>query len=166
MKKLAYTLGVLAFFPSLALAQPPDPNCVASNQGSQAEGTILGGIGGALIGGALGHGAGALVGGLTGAVAGNAIAGARNTPCPPGYFYAPPPGYAGYGALSGRSPEELLAVTAGVAASRLAATAAAGQQLLGCGAAGYPATDRLDAGAGVPGRQRRPYHARPSPPVL
>ena len=58
----------------------------------------MGGIGGALIGGALGHGAGALVGGLTGAVAGNAIAGARNTPCPPGYFYAPPPGYAGYGA--------------------------------------------------------------------
>jgi hypothetical protein len=82
--------------PTVTLAQPPDPNCVRSNQESRAQGTILGGIGGAVIGGVLGHGAGAVVGGLTGAVAGNAIAGARNDPCPSGYYYAPPPGYNGY----------------------------------------------------------------------
>jgi hypothetical protein len=98
MRKRLLLGGVFALaLPAMAVAQPPDPSCVRSNQNSRAEGTILGGIGGALIGGAIGHGTGALVGGLTGAVAGNAIAGSRNDPCPPGYYYAPPPGYAGYG---------------------------------------------------------------------
>lgn len=98
--------GVLAaVLPSAALAQPPDPNCVASNHASRVEGTVLGGVAGALIGGAIGHGAGAAVGGLTGAVAGNAIAGSRNDPCPPGYYYAPPPGAPGYGPPPPPPPE-------------------------------------------------------------
>ncbi|MBV9509491.1 MAG: hypothetical protein JO303_04335 [Caulobacteraceae bacterium] len=37
-------------------------------------GTVLGGVGGALIGGALGHGTGALIGGLGGAVVGHEVA--------------------------------------------------------------------------------------------
>ena len=103
MKTKLILAGVLAaVLPSAALAQPPDPNCVRSNRDSRVQGTVLGGVAGALIGGAIGHGAGAAVGGLTGAVAGNAIAGSRNDPCPPGYYYGPngppppPPGYNGY----------------------------------------------------------------------
>ena len=86
--------GVLAaLLPAAAMAQPADPSCVQSNHDSRVEGTVLGAVGGALIGGALGHGAGAVIGGLGGAAAGNAIAGSRNDPCPPGYYRAPPPGY-------------------------------------------------------------------------
>ncbi|MGC1302997.1 MAG: hypothetical protein WA840_11530 [Caulobacteraceae bacterium] len=96
-RKLLLGSVLAVALPAAAMAQPPDPSCVRSNEDSRAQGTILGGIGGALIGGAIGHGAGALIGGLTGAVAGNAIAGSRNDPCPPGFYYAPPPGYAGYG---------------------------------------------------------------------
>ncbi len=84
--------GVL---PTVALAQPYDPGCVRSNQDNRATGTVLGAIGGALLGSAVAgrhdRGAGAVVGGVGGAVAGNAIAGANNHPCPSGYDYAPPP---------------------------------------------------------------------------
>ncbi len=97
-KLLLAGLMAAALPASAALAQPPDPGCLQSNHDSRVEGTVLGAVGGALIGGALGHGAGAAVGGLTGAVAGNAIAGSRNDPCPAGYYRAPPPGYGpGYG---------------------------------------------------------------------
>ncbi len=82
-----------ALLPGAALAQPADPACVRSNHDSRVEGTVLGAVGGALIGGALGHGTGAVIGGLGGAAAGNAIAGSRNDPCPPGYYRAPPPAY-------------------------------------------------------------------------
>src|ERR1019366_3496936 len=81
--------------PATALAQPYDPGCVQQNQDNRAAGTVVGAIGGALIGGAIGGrhnaGAGAVIGGVTGAVAGNAIAGANNHPCPSGYYYSPPP---------------------------------------------------------------------------
>lgn len=88
-------LVAAASLPGLALAQPYDPACVQANQNNRAAGTVLGAIGGALLGGAIaGHharGAGVVVGGVTGAVAGNAIAGSNNHPCPAGYYYAPPP---------------------------------------------------------------------------
>ena len=84
--------------PATALAQPYDNGCVRQNQDNRAAGTVVGAIGGALIGGAIAGrhntGAGVVIGGVTGAVAGNAIAGANNHPCPSGYYYAPPPGYA------------------------------------------------------------------------
>jgi hypothetical protein len=87
--------------PAAALAQPYDPGCVQQNRDNRAAGTVVGAIGGALLGGAIGGrhngGAGAVVGGVTGAVAGNAIAGANNGPCPSGYYYAPPPPPPGYG---------------------------------------------------------------------
>jgi len=95
--------------PGAALAQ--DPGCVQDNQNSRAQGTVLGALGGAIVGGALAgrhdRGAGVVLGGIGGAVAGNAIAGARNDPCPEGYYrraYAPPPGAGGgfwYGAPEG-----------------------------------------------------------------
>ena len=81
--------------PATALAQPYDPGCVQQNNANRVAGTVLGGIGGALIGGAIGGrragGAGAAIGGVTGAVAGNAIAGSNNVECPPGYYYNGPP---------------------------------------------------------------------------
>lgn len=86
---------MLATLPATAMAQP-DPGCVQQNQQNRAAGTILGAVGGALLGGALAGrhstGAGVVLGGVGGAVAGNAIAGANNHPCPAGYYYAPPPG--------------------------------------------------------------------------
>ncbi len=81
-----------ALLPTVALAQP-DPNCVRSNHDTRVEGTVLGAVGGALIGGALGHGTGAVIGGLGGAGIGNALAGQHNDPCPSGYYRNPPPSY-------------------------------------------------------------------------
>jgi hypothetical protein len=90
--------------PGAALAQP-DPGCVRDNQDSRAQGTILGAIGGAVLGGALAgrhdRGAGVVLGGVGGAVAGNAIAGARNDPCPTGYYRGPPPPPPGGGFWAG-----------------------------------------------------------------
>jgi hypothetical protein len=101
MRTKLLTAGFLlaVALPATALAQPYDPGCVQQNQNNQVAGTVLGGIGGALIGGAIGGrrngGAGAVIGGVTGAVAGNAIAGSNNVQCPQGYYYnGPPPGYA------------------------------------------------------------------------
>ena len=99
--------GVLAaVLPSAALAQPPDPSCVQSNQNSKVEGTVLGAGAGALLGSVLAgrhsRGEGAVLGAVGGGVAGNVISGQRNDPCPPGYYYGPngpppPPGGPGYG---------------------------------------------------------------------
>ncbi|MHB8283708.1 MAG: hypothetical protein ACYDD1_03435 [Caulobacteraceae bacterium] len=86
-----------AAIPAQALAQPADPNCVRSNHDTRVEGTVLGAVGGALIGGALGHGTGAVIGGLGGAGIGNALAGQHNDPCPSGYYRNPPPPPPGYG---------------------------------------------------------------------
>jgi hypothetical protein len=100
-KTLIAGLMIAVTLPVAALAQPYDPGCVQSNQDSRAAGTVLGAIGGALIGGAVAgrhdRGAGVVIGGVGGAVAGNAIAGSTNHPCPSGYYYAPPPGGPGYG---------------------------------------------------------------------
>ena len=88
-------LVALTLLPGVASAQYADPACVRSNQDNRAAGTVLGAIGGALLGGAIAgrhdRGAGVVVGGVGGAVAGNAIAGSNNQPCPAGYYYAPPP---------------------------------------------------------------------------
>ena len=99
-KTLIAGLLIAATLPAAALAQPYDPGCVQSNRDNRAAGTVIGAIGGALLGGAVAgrhdRGAGVVIGGVGGAVAGNAIAGSNNQPCPAGYEYAPPPG-PGYG---------------------------------------------------------------------
>ncbi len=98
MKRTVLLAGLLtaAAIPAAAMAQPYDPACVRANQQNQATGTVLGAIGGALLGDAIGGRGhktdGAIVGGIGGAVAGNAIAGANNHPCPEGYAYRAPPG--------------------------------------------------------------------------
>jgi hypothetical protein len=99
---LAGVIAVLS--PAAALAQPADPNCVRSNHDTRVEGTVLGAVGGALIGGALGHGTGAVIGGLGGAGIGNALAGQHNDPCPSGYYRGPPPPGPGYGPPPGYGP--------------------------------------------------------------
>jgi hypothetical protein len=97
MRNKALIAGFMALTlaPGAVLAQPYDPGCVRSNQDNHAAGTILGAIGGAILGSAIAgrgsHGAGAVIGGVGGAVAGNAIAGSNDHPCPTGYYYAPPP---------------------------------------------------------------------------
>lgn len=95
-KLLAAGFMLAVALPGAALAQPYDSGCVRSNEDNRAAGTVLGAIGGAIIGGALAgrhdRGAGVVLGGVGGAVAGNAIAGANDHPCPAGYYYpAPPP---------------------------------------------------------------------------
>ena len=106
MNKKLILAGVLsAVLPSAALAQPPDPNCVQSNNNSRVAGTVLGAGAGALLGSVLAgrhsRGEGAVLGAVGGGIGGNVIAGQRNDPCPPGYYYgpngAPPPGGPGYG---------------------------------------------------------------------
>jgi hypothetical protein len=94
-KLLLAGLTMAVAIPATALAQY-DPGCV-QNQDNRAAGTVMGAIGGALIGGAIAgrhdRGAGVVIGGVTGAVAGNAIAGANGPQCAPGYYYpGPPPG--------------------------------------------------------------------------
>ncbi len=105
MKTTLLISGLIALaIPAAAMAQPYDPGCVRSNQDNRVAGTVLGAIGGAVLGGAVaGHGHqgdGAAVGALGGAVAGNVIAGSQEHPCPSGYVYTrgpdrgppPPPG--------------------------------------------------------------------------
>jgi hypothetical protein len=82
--------------PAAALAQGYDPSCDQANQSNRAAGTIIGAIGGAVVGNAVAgrhnKGEGTVVGGLGGAVVGNAIAGGNNRPC--GYADpAPSPQY-------------------------------------------------------------------------
>ncbi|WP_174299327.1 glycine zipper 2TM domain-containing protein [Caulobacter sp. S45] len=107
-KKLILAGAMAAVLPSAALAQPPNPACVQSNQNSRVEGTVLGAGAGAVLGSVLAgrhsRGEGAVLGAVGGGVAGNVIAGQRNDPCPPGYYYpqpgygAPPPAYGPVGA--------------------------------------------------------------------
>lgn len=95
MRTKLLVIGLIAAaLPGAAMAQPYDPGCVQQNQDNHVAGTVLGAIGGALIGGAIAphsHGAGVVLGGVGGAAAGNAIAGSADHPCPAGYSYAPPP---------------------------------------------------------------------------
>ena len=118
MRNKLVLAGVMAaLLPGVALAQPADPNCVASNNNSRVAGTVLGAGAGALLGSVLAgrhsRGEGAVLGAVGGGIGGNVIAGARNQPCPPGYYYGPngppPPqeGYApqgGYPAQGGYAP--------------------------------------------------------------
>src|SRR5579872_4713528 len=89
------TLSAVTATSAPALAQPYDSGCVRSNHDNQVAGTIVGAIGGALIGNAVAgrhdKGAGTAIGAVGGAVAGNAIASANNHPCPAGYVYQGPP---------------------------------------------------------------------------
>lgn len=70
-------LAVAAFVPALAQAQDGRSRCLEQKHDNRVVGTLLGGIGGALLGNAIGeHGGregGTILGGLGGAVAGNAI---------------------------------------------------------------------------------------------
>ena len=70
-------LAAAAFVPVLAHAQDQRGNCLEQKHDNRVVGTVLGGIGGALLGNAIGeHGGregGAILGGVGGAVAGNAI---------------------------------------------------------------------------------------------
>jgi hypothetical protein len=99
-KLMMVGLMMAASLPVGALAQPYDSGCVRSNQDSRAAGTVLGAIGGAVLGGAIAgrhdRGAGVVLGGVGGAVAGNAIARSNEHPCPAGYAYAPPRAPAGF----------------------------------------------------------------------
>jgi Glycine zipper 2TM domain len=87
-------LGALSL-PTGASAQSYDSACRKSNSAQNTEGTVVGGVAGAVIGGAVsGHRQktqGAILGGLAGALVGNSIARANEHPCPPGFEYAPPP---------------------------------------------------------------------------
>jgi hypothetical protein len=93
--------------PSLALAQP-DPACVRSNNQTSATGTVLGALGGALIGNAIAgkhdRGVGTVGGALAGGVAGNVLAGQHNDPCPDGYYRSAPPPQPVYGPGYGPPP--------------------------------------------------------------
>ena len=77
-------LAAAAFVPSLAQAQDSRERCLEQKHDNRVVGTVLGGIGGALLGNALGeHGGregGTIIGGVGGAVAGNAI-GAGSVHC-------------------------------------------------------------------------------------
>jgi hypothetical protein len=106
-KLLIAGLAAAVAAPSLALAQP-DPSCVRSNNQTSATGTVLGALGGALIGSAIAgrhdRGVGVVGGALAGGVAGNVLAGQHNDPCPQGYYRPgpPPPGYGpGYAPAGG-----------------------------------------------------------------
>ena len=70
-KTLAYTaLAALIALPMLAAPSDADASC----RSRKVNGTILGGVGGALLGGAVTHGAtGPIVGGVGGAVLGHEI---------------------------------------------------------------------------------------------
>ena len=113
MKNKVILAGVMAaMLPAAALAQPADPNCVASNTNSRVAGTVLGAGAGALLGSVLAgrhnRGEGAVLGAVGGGIGGNVIAGSRNQPCPPGYYYGPngppPPGGPGPGYNNGYPP--------------------------------------------------------------
>ena len=83
-------------------------NCVRERNNNVAAGAVIGGVLGAITGGAIGRGGGAAaVGGVLGATAGAAVGASTTSPgCPPGFVvrpgaptfvYAPPPGW-GYAA--------------------------------------------------------------------
>ena len=94
---LATTLAAAVAVPALADAQT---RCQQQENDNRVAGTVVGAIGGALLGSAIAgrhdRGAGAVVGGVGGAIVGNSIA-SNNGHCPDGYVavadpnYAPPP---------------------------------------------------------------------------
>ena len=102
MKRLLLSAAAvfLMSVPCVAAAQP-DPSCVRSNDQTSATGTVLGALGGALIGDAVAgrhnRGVGVIGGALAGGVTGNLLAGQHNDPCPPAYGYGPPPPPPSYG---------------------------------------------------------------------
>src|SRR5579875_196198 len=73
MRARALTTVILAAALAAPLCALPG-TASASCADRRVAGTVLGGVGGALIGGALGHGTGALIGGLGGAVIGHSVA--------------------------------------------------------------------------------------------
>ena len=102
--------GLLAAvaLPSIAMAQP-DPGCQRSNNQTSTTGTVLGALGGALIGNAIAgkhdRGVGTVGGAVAGGVAGNVLAGQHNDPCPQGYYReGPPPPQPAYGPGPGYGP--------------------------------------------------------------
>jgi len=84
MRRTLMVLGVVAAVAAPSLASASD-YCGQRAHDRRVTGTVLGGVGGALIGGAIGHsGTGALLGGLGGAVIGNQVA---RTSCDRHYAY-------------------------------------------------------------------------------
>jgi hypothetical protein len=74
MKRSVLMLGVAGALAVCALTAPATANASCADR--RVTGTVLGGIGGALIGNSISRGGGgAVIGGLGGALAGNAIAG-------------------------------------------------------------------------------------------
>ena len=86
-------LAAVLAAPSLGAAQT---HCEQQRQNDKAAGTVLGAIGGALLGSAIAgrgsHTEGAVLGGVGGAVVGNSIAGS-GTSCPDGYYAVSDPAY-------------------------------------------------------------------------
>ncbi|HWF00269.1 MAG TPA: hypothetical protein VG248_10775 [Caulobacteraceae bacterium] len=78
------SVGALSLAPVLAHAQDEHRRCVDAKSGNAVAGAVIGGVGGALLGGAIGeHGGregGAIIGGVGGAAAGAAI-GAGSVHC-------------------------------------------------------------------------------------
>jgi hypothetical protein len=72
MNRSFIAAGFAALLALPLLAAPAAANASCADR--KVTGTVLGGVGGALIGGALGHGTGALIGGLGGAVVGHEVA--------------------------------------------------------------------------------------------
>ena len=95
-------LAAVMAAPSLAAAQT---SCERQQQNNEAAGTVLGAVGGALLGSAIAgrgdHTTGAVVGGVGGAVIGNRI-GASGDPCPDGYVTVADPAPDGYYDADGR----------------------------------------------------------------
>ena len=96
MRQRLILAGLLAAaaLPTFANAQTYD-GCRKANSDTKTTGTVLGALGGAILGGAVAgrhdRGTGAVIGGLGGAVVGNQIARGQTHPCPDGYEYAPAP---------------------------------------------------------------------------
>jgi len=91
---IATTLAATVALPAIASAQT---RCERQEADNRAAGTVIGAVGGALLGSAIaGRGdrtAGAVIGGVGGAVVGNQIAGS-NGGCPDGYRVVADPAYA------------------------------------------------------------------------
>jgi len=86
-------LAAVLAAPSIGAAQT---HCEQRREGNQAAGTILGAVGGALLGSAIAgrgnHTTGAVIGGVGGAVVGNSIASSGSS-CPDGYYPVSDPAY-------------------------------------------------------------------------
>jgi len=100
MRKIISLTALAAVFALPLLAGPTDAN--ASCHSRKTTGTLLGGVGGALVGNSISHGGGgAVIGGLGGAVLGHEIGRAG---CNRGHTYYRSSRRTGYAAAPSREP--------------------------------------------------------------